>query len=249
MVVVEFFEHVGFQFGLVGQVVENVGRLCRCRIFEQIGDLGGPQPGQPRPETAHPRAIFGGGERFECVPSAVSAVAAETTGQVVPPAAPLHIDTGDRPAAAVRDQFDVAGTHQLGDPHVEKPASEHIGDQQQLGRAPLVGFTELVDRADHRRIRGECQPLNRYEHLAVVDTGDQSGDLQIPAIATIGDNIDHPADAVSVAVDEWCVQQLREMDCLAGSAAPPRGVGWDLFMNQYSELTCALGRFAALDAR
>jgi hypothetical protein len=29
VVVVEFFEHVGFQFGLVGQVAENVGRLCR----------------------------------------------------------------------------------------------------------------------------------------------------------------------------------------------------------------------------
>jgi hypothetical protein len=43
-VVVEFFEHVGFQLGVGVDLVEQLGLLLAGGLFEQVGDPRGLEP-------------------------------------------------------------------------------------------------------------------------------------------------------------------------------------------------------------
>ncbi|ORA85767.1 hypothetical protein BST31_24755, partial [Mycobacterium marseillense] len=65
---VEFFEHVGFQFRVAADSVEDLPTLGFVSVFEKIGDVGGFEPAEPACLTSRGTGAGVADQWFECLP-------------------------------------------------------------------------------------------------------------------------------------------------------------------------------------
>ena len=213
LVRVQLLEHIGLEFGVGVDPVQDFPALVFVGVLQQVGDLRRFQGAYPSANTAGEHTLAVPDQRLEGLP-VPARVPTPGFDQTEEPGRAAGVEAGQHPPGSGVFQLDVIGMHQLRRRDVDQAVIEHIRAQQHLPVAALepaqihLVLREVDPLLDEHRGLG-----SGHIHLATADADHQTGHRGIDVFAAQpDDDVLDPAHRLPVAGNDRAPQQPRQMD-------------------------------------
>jgi len=218
---VELLEHVGLELAVLAHRFDDLLALLVRGRFDEVGDLGGMEPGQLAERDAQARRGDMGHEGLDARPVddlPGRDAPSQGTRQEMPQRHPgTGVDRHHLPAPFDAGQLDLVGPDEACPVEVDDVAGEEVAGQEQLAGPALEALeAHLVAGQLHPAGSQGDHPADGDEEVPAADADDDAGQRRMGGVAEADEEVADAPQAVPAPVDDGALHHGGEVQDLDG---------------------------------